>query len=341
MTGKRYFVRAIGKELDEDGEPKSFEEAVEELKRIYSDCKHGHEDDDCYDEACLEICAEEQLGKESCQMTITDSESNYYQCAYILPVNEAGGTAYILEEIQRASEAAATYANEYEYRMESMQDVYDELQYIRELAQSLEQMIKSTDFRTNELPTDSADKSRIYEMYLKQARIAQRSGPVQKDMTIQLVNDAIGVRSMSKFAAELGVNVSSISRILSGKVQEISSELLAKIATYADPDSGVTLEKLMDAQGLHARADTSASPTRPDVKEQKKGGSAANQLIDLRIVVDTGMITDVCVDARLESAIDVTIIDLDTTDPDEQKAANDALDELRKELENGTMRQEY
>lgn len=114
------------------------------------------------------------------------------------------------------------------------------------------------------LKTDSADKSRIYEMYLKQARIAQRRGPVQKDMTIQLVNDAIGVRSMSKFAAELGVNVSSISRILSGKVQEISSELLAKIATYAAPDSGVTLERLMDAQGLYARADTSASPSWSD-----------------------------------------------------------------------------
>lgn len=228
VKGKRYFVRAIGKESNKDGEPKLFDEAVEELKKLYSDCMHGHENDDYYEEAYLEVCPEEQVEKEGCQMTIVDSQSEYYQCAYILPVNDADGTDYILEEIQRAAEAAATYANEYEYRTESMQDVYDELQHIRELAHSLEQMIKSPGFRR--------------KIFMEESKI----------------------------------------RI-----------------------------------------------------------PAAHHPIDLSIVVDTGMITDVCVSSHLEAGVDVRIIDLDTTDPDEKEAANDALDELRKELKNGTMRQEY
>ena len=93
-----------------------------------------------------------------------------------------------------------------------------------------------------------------YEDYLKRIRIARRSGDVQQEEFIQLVNDAIGLRSMSKFATEIGVNTSSISRILSGKVLEVSSELLAKIAAYSDSESGVTLEKLMLAQGLSTPA---------------------------------------------------------------------------------------
>ena len=60
----------------------------------------------------------------------------------------------------------------------------------------------------------------------------------------------MGKRSQRQFASAMGVNVSSVSRILSGKVSEISDTLLGKIAAHADPASGVTLEKLMEAQGM-------------------------------------------------------------------------------------------
>ena len=77
-----------------------------------------------------------------------------------------------------------------------------------------------------------------------------RTGNGDPEMLVSLVEAAKGKRSQRKFAEDLGVNVSSISRILSGKVSEISNELLAKIAANADPDSGVTLEQLMAAQGM-------------------------------------------------------------------------------------------
>ena len=77
-----------------------------------------------------------------------------------------------------------------------------------------------------------------------------RLGKPDTDKLIRLVVKLIGSRTMRQFANDLGVNVSSISRIVNGKTTEISDLLLAKIAIYADPDSGVTLEDLMDAQGI-------------------------------------------------------------------------------------------
>lgn len=77
-----------------------------------------------------------------------------------------------------------------------------------------------------------------------------RLGKPDTDKLIRLVVKSIGSRTMRQFANDLGVNVSSISRIVNGKTTEISDLLLAKIAIYADPDSGVTLEELMDAQGI-------------------------------------------------------------------------------------------
>lgn len=54
---------------------------------------------------------------------------------------------------------------------------------------------------------------------------------------------------MRSFAEQLGVNVSSISRIISGQAETVSIELIAKIAACS-LSSGVTLKDLMDAQGL-------------------------------------------------------------------------------------------
>lgn len=93
-------------------------------------------------------------------------------------------------------------------------------------------------------------------------QLATRAGEVDQDKLIGLVLTAKGSRSMRKFADDMGVNVSSISRIVNGKVAEISDPLLAKIALHADPDSGVTLEKLMEAQGIVDQKDRRALASR-------------------------------------------------------------------------------
>lgn len=96
--------------------------------------------------------------------------------------------------------------------------------------------------------TDSQE-ARLGSMVVR-AQMAIRAGEVDREKTVDLFNRAMGPRSKRKFADDLGVNVSSVSRISNGQVNEISPPLLAKIAFYADPNSGVTLDQLMEAQGL-------------------------------------------------------------------------------------------
>lgn len=95
--------------------------------------------------------------------------------------------------------------------------------------------------------TDEETRMGQYFITLKSAYRTKEGDP---EKLIDLVKAAMGKRSQRKFAEDLGVNVSSISRILSGKVSEVGDTLLAKIAANADPNSGVTLEALMDAQGM-------------------------------------------------------------------------------------------
>lgn len=79
---------------------------------------------------------------------------------------------------------------------------------------------------------------------------AVRVGKVDKDQTVRLVELAKGNRSLRSFAQTLGVNVSTLSRIMSGKTEGISSALLFRIVENAAEGSGVTIEQLMMAQGL-------------------------------------------------------------------------------------------
>lgn len=103
----------------------------------------------------------------------------------------------------------------------------------------------------NEMPDLLARESgyQVAQYYVR-LKSYYRSGNSDPETLIKLIKAAMGKRSQRKFAEDLGVNVSSISRILSGKVTEVSDILLAKIAAYADPESGVTLERLMEAQGI-------------------------------------------------------------------------------------------
>jgi len=85
---------------------------------------------------------------------------------------------------------------------------------------------------------------------IKRAQLAIRLYKPDKEQTVDLVMRAMGSRSRRQFAEDLGVNVSSVSRILKGQVNEISPQIIAKIAFYAAPESDVTLEQLMEAQGM-------------------------------------------------------------------------------------------
>lgn len=66
----------------------------------------------------------------------------------------------------------------------------------------------------------------------------------------ELVKLARGARSVRRFAEELGVSPSTISRLENGKASGISNELLVKIAEHADPTSGVSLHSLLLANGM-------------------------------------------------------------------------------------------
>lgn len=82
---------------------------------------------------------------------------------------------------------------------------------------------------------------------LQQAYRTEKGNPEE---LAELVRAAMGKRSQRAFAKDLGVNVSTVSRILDGNILNISDAVLAKIAANADSGSGVTIEDLMAAQGI-------------------------------------------------------------------------------------------
>lgn len=73
-----------------------------------------------------------------------------------------------------------------------------------------------------------------------------------KDALADLVIKAKGpARSLRQFAEDLGVNVSTLSRIINKKTSRANSDtLIADIADHADPNSNVTFELLMEAHGM-------------------------------------------------------------------------------------------
>ena len=78
-----------------------------------------------------------------------------------------------------------------------------------------------------------------------------RTGKADLEVLSQLVLSAKGKRSMNDFANECGVNTSTISRIINMKnTTACSDEVLVAISKAADPNSGVTLEKLLAANGM-------------------------------------------------------------------------------------------
>ena len=88
------------------------------------------------------------------------------------------------------------------------------------------------------------------ESYYDYMASTSRQGDVDAETTADLIAAAKGDRSLRAFAEAIGINPSTLSRIMNGQTKEISPKLLAGILENADEESGVTAEKLMAAQGL-------------------------------------------------------------------------------------------
>lgn len=84
-----------------------------------------------------------------------------------------------------------------------------------------------------------------------------RIKPPNKDLLAEYVVRAKGpARSMRQFAEKIGVNASTLSRIVNKKTVGANSDnLIADIAAHADKNSGITFDMLMQAHGMNLARD--------------------------------------------------------------------------------------
>ena len=117
-----------------------------------------------------------------------------------------------------------------------------------------------------------------------------RTGKADLETLSQLVLRAKGSRSMNDFAKECEVNTSTISRIINMKnTTACSDDVLMAISKAADPESGVTLEQLLMANGMVKLVPAGTegavvSPTQivfglADIAEEKQIESVYNELL--------------------------------------------------------------
>lgn len=113
-----------------------------------------------------------------------------------------------------------------------------------------------------------------------------RTGKADLEALSQLVLNAKGSRSMNDFANECEVNTSTISRIINMKnTTACSDEVLVAISKAADPASGVTLEKLLAANGMvklipAGTEGAVASPTQIVFGLADEKGNSTGELVD-------------------------------------------------------------
>ena len=117
-----------------------------------------------------------------------------------------------------------------------------------------------------------------------------RTGKADLETLSQLVLRAKGSRSMNDFAKECEVNTSTISRIINMKnTTACSDDVLMAISKAADPESGVTLEQLLMANGMVKLVPAGTegavvSPTQivfglADIAEETQIESVSNELL--------------------------------------------------------------
>ena len=100
---------------------------------------------------------------------------------------------------------------------------------------------------SSESGSHSAEEfSKLLLSYLQEYRQTRDS---DRDEFNDLLERAMGDRSARQFCEEANINPSKLSRIRSGQTANVSNDFLLKIVTHADPNSGVTIDKLLDALG--------------------------------------------------------------------------------------------
>lgn len=105
-----------------------------------------------------------------------------------------------------------------------------------------------------------------------------------------LLDQARGTRSMKKFADDCGVNPSTFSRIYNQANKGASSEeLIRVIAENAAPESGVTLDMLMEANGLIPEGSKLAARQLQERLEEETTSVLFERITDL---VDSDVYTD-------------------------------------------------
>ena len=107
------------------------------------------------------------------------------------------------------------------------------------------------DYATESGTEDKTLRDIRFESFLSILQDASKIRDQDISKFSDLVNKAKGPnRSMRQFAKDMGKNPTQLSRALNGQLKGgCPNDLLALIANYADQESGVTLEALMEANG--------------------------------------------------------------------------------------------
>ena len=129
--GEEYIVELIGSDTIDSIPASSWDEAVERLTEKFNECLDNHDGGSWFDE--------EDIDAHEGSFTITGDE--YCQRGYIIKANKAPGCLHTINEIRRESDRAATHAQCYEYELQDMSCVYDCLDKICDLANSLEKTL--------------------------------------------------------------------------------------------------------------------------------------------------------------------------------------------------------
>lgn len=145
---KRYYVCYTGTDKNENGEPKTYKQALTELKRYLSkltrENKPFHDQEDCQfveDEPEAGNFDSSYRSFDTSYLTVADNE--FFQDARIFPVNDAepGSAEYIIAELRRMAILIDEEAILYSYRL-AENGVYDLTYHVWELTNQLETLLK-------------------------------------------------------------------------------------------------------------------------------------------------------------------------------------------------------
>lgn len=110
-----------------------------------------------------------------------------------------------------------------------------------------------------------------------------RIGQIKPEEFQPLLKRIIGPkRSMSEFARDCDVSVSSISRLINGQAKEPSCQMLLTLLDHADSESGVTAETLFDAAGFKPQKSSS------DIIEERMAAERRIKMILITTLIEQG-----------------------------------------------------